>query len=279
MGVSAVGQKFNWGVSFKDLQSKVSHSAVGQEFKGIRDFAKQVASKAHYTDDAGKVNTMNRVKDGLTVALSGLALLPRVATAGVKALGGKINTLAEKKPVLAMSLGLVGVICGGALCSAEPFTGIALLATSVYAMARGLKEACKQGLLSAKKDDSYVDSEDEWDEDNTELNADKSLSFQPALAGGAVLTELDDSDASLTSGQAGSSSDHRLSTGDSTRKEAESLIAETHADNRQLDAVDDRQETAIKKANAKKATNHVVAQEIQQEEFVQQEVNAEASRT
>jgi hypothetical protein len=274
MGVSAA-----WSVGFKALQSKVSDSAIGQEFKGIRDFAKQVASKAHYTDDAGKVNTMNRVKDGLTVALSGLALLPRVATAGVKALGGKINTLAEKKPVLAMSLGLVGVICGGALCSAEPFTGIALLATSVYAMARGLKEACKQGLLSAKKDEPNVDSKDEGDEDNTELNADRNQSFQPAIAGGAALTELDDSDASLTSGQADSSSAPRLNTGDSPRKEAELLIAETHETNRKLNAVDDRQETAIKKANAKKATNHVVAQEIQQEEFVQQEVNAEASRT
>lgn len=267
MDVRGAGQL--WSVAFKELQSKVSHSAIGQEFKGIRDFAKQVESKSNYTDPTtGKVNTMNRVKDGLTVALSGLALLPRVATAGVKALGGKINTFAEKKPVLAMSLGLVGVIFGGALCSAEPFTGIALLATSVYAMARGLKEACKQGI---KKDESKVEPENNEDKQNTELGK------NPALEGGEVLIELDASEASSTSDQTASSSAPRLNTGDSPRKEAESLIANTHAEDRKLDAADDRKGIAMKHANAKKATQQVVAQEIEQKVVVQQALNAEAS--
>lgn len=160
------------GEVFTAIKSAVSNSVIGKESAEIRAFGKQVASKAHYTDAAGKVNTMNRVKDGLTVALAGLALLPRVATEGVKFVGQQINTLAKKKPVLAMSLGLVGTILGGVLCSVQPFAGVALTAASVYAMARGLKEASSQGLLAAKKA-ALVKSQDDQP---TDSNSDVGLS-------------------------------------------------------------------------------------------------------
>jgi hypothetical protein len=134
MGVGAAG-----GLSWGAVKSSVSLSAIGQEFQAVRNLAKKVADGQQY-----KGKTMDRVKDGLKVALSGVSLLADVAVTGVKWAGGQINDLAKKKPVLAMSLGVSGVILGAALASVEPFTGTALIATSVYAMARGIKEAVER---------------------------------------------------------------------------------------------------------------------------------------